>query len=226
VSLRCFDLNPKTGKPKVYCVACERKTKSQTKAYRKTAIGKVKTKERNAKPSSIASKTAYRNSAEGKAKAKEYHGTETFLEKCLDYASSDKGKASRKKHYEDNKLCSSIMNAFARILRGGKDVMSPTAISNSSFKDEAHVRSHFQSLMNDTFTVWNYGDVWGIDHLIPKSAYDHDDPEDVLRCWSPENMRPLGIKANKEKFLKLDPNCIARVPSTQWPKAWCGTCPV
>ncbi len=62
--------------------------------------------------------------------------------------------------------------------------------------------------------------VW--DHRIPKSAYDHSDPEDVRRCWSKPNMHPMHSTANKEKLTTLLPEEVAKVPQELWPKAWEG----
>ena len=224
VSLACFDKNPKTGQPMTYCVECHKKTKAQKKRYFDTDHGKEKMKERNSRPATKESKKVYRNSPIGKAKAKARAQTEEFKQSCREYAKSDQGKTTRSIYYQNHKLSQSMMNAVARVLRGGT---SPLAIANSSFRSETHLREHFRNQIAGTaMTLANYGDeCWGVDHRIPRSAYDHDDPADVRRCWSPENMRPLGTKENKEKSSTIVPTEVAAVPASHWPKAWNGQVP-
>ena len=38
-----------------------------------------------------------------------------------------------------------------------------------------------------------------IDHIIPCSAYDFTDPEEIKKCWSPRNLRLLPAKENSIK---------------------------
>ena len=209
----------------VYCVECQKKTSSQTKAYRKTENGKAKTKKRNDKPETKAAKKTYRNSPIGKKKSKDRAQTEEFKQGCRDYAKSDAGKKTRHEYYEKNKLSQNIMNAFARVLRGEA---SPIAVQYSSFESEEHIRNHFKSLIEGTsMTAENYGgNNWGVDHRIPRSQYDHSDMQDVRNCWSPENMQAMGISENKQKSTSIIKREVEKVPSAKWPKAWNGAVPV
>tara|TARA_B110001452_G_scaffold164412_2_gene137146 strand:+ start:5342 stop:6265 length:924 start_codon:yes stop_codon:yes gene_type:complete len=226
VSIRCFEMNPKAGKAKVYCVECEKKTKKQTKAYRATEHGKSKTKERNGTENTKASKAAYRNGSIGKAKAKTYASSEKFLEKCRQYAKTPAAKQHRKQHYDENKLSTSLMNAFARVVRGGN---SPIAVLNSSFESELHIREHIANQLENTpYSYEDFGDGstnWSIDHAIPRCAYNHDDSEDVRRCWSPSNVRVMNTKANKEKWNAIVEQVVLSVSADCWPKAWGGVLP-
>ena len=202
-----------------YCVECRKKTKAQTDAYFKTDKGKAVMKKRNACPETKKSKEAYRNSAAGKQKAKEYAQTDVFKQKCLDYAKSDAGKTVRQAYYEKNKLSQNLMNAFARVLRGGA---SPIAVKHSSFESEEHIRNHFHRLVEGTnMTAENYGgDNWGVDHRIPRSEYDHSDANEVKNCWSPENVHAMGISENKQKANAIIKSEVDKVPPSMWPKAW------
>lgn len=224
VSVACFDKNPKTGQPKVYCVECEKKVKIQERKYNATEHGKAKRKIINDRPESKEAKKIYRNSPIGKQKAKDRAQTPEFKQSHLDYAKSEHGKAVRSAYYKDHKLSQNLVCATARVLRGGS---SPMLISNSSFTSETHLRNHFRSQMVGTaMTMQNYGgDCWGVDHRIPRSAYNHDDPEDVRRCWSPENMRPLDVQSNKQKASIIVPTEVDAVPVSHWPKAWNGQIP-
>jgi hypothetical protein len=47
---------------------------------------------------------------------------------------------------------------------------------------------------------WNDNDpstwTWQIDHIIPQSSFDFTDEEQIKKCWSLENLRPLSSKEN------------------------------
>jgi hypothetical protein len=43
-----------------------------------------------------------------------------------------------------------------------------------------------------------------IDHIIPLSMFDHDDPEQVRQAWAPENHQWLSATENLRKHAKLD----------------------
>ena len=42
-----------------------------------------------------------------------------------------------------------------------------------------------------------------IDHIIPVSAFNHSDPEQLKACWSLDNMQPLKPKDNIAKHDSL-----------------------
>lgn len=59
-------------------------------------------------------------------------------------------------------------------------------------KFKHHIERQFVGHMN-----WdNYGKVWHIDHIVPSSYFNHDDREEVSRCWNWQNLRPLYAKKN------------------------------
>ena len=66
---------------------------------------------------------------------------------------------------------------------------------------------------------------WDIDHVIPKSKYDHSNLEDVRRCWNLSNLMPLWHAENLEKSDKLIPQQIQTVPVCFWPLSWNGQIP-
>jgi len=193
-------------------VICVPKNRAQKTTYGNTTGGKAKRKIQNDKESIKQLKTNYRGSATGKAKDKERTDTDAYRLKCSNYSKTADGKATRKRSYDNNKLSQSLMNATARVLHGAS---SPLIDQHTSFDDD-ELREHLGS------AVGEYGVDWTVDHHIPRSAYDHDDPEDVKRCWSPSNMHPMEAKANKEKWNKILPEHVAQVPAEFYPKAWAG----
>ena len=42
-----------------------------------------------------------------------------------------------------------------------------------------------------------------IDHIIPVSAFNHTDPDQVKACWSLDNMQPIRPKDNNRKHDSL-----------------------
>ena len=218
IPIACFNKNKK-GKAMVYCVTCQIKVKAQTTTYFKTDHGKAKKKIQNDKPESKGCKKTYRNSEVGRAKAKVRTNTDEHRSKTNAFAKTGAGKAIRKRTYSKHKLATDLMNGFARMMRGGN---SPNTIKATSFRSAVDARVHMREQLSDGMTVSNYGSVWSVDHRIPKSAYDHSDPEDVRRCWSKPNMRPMHSTANKEKLTRVLPEQVAKVPQELWPKAWEG----
>lgn len=61
-----------------------------------------------------------------------------------------------------------------------------------------HIKSQFTSEMN-----WdNYGTYWELDHIVPrfKFHYESYDDEQFKQCWALENLRPLTVKENRERY--------------------------
>jgi hypothetical protein len=213
ISIACFDVNPKTGKPFGSCVVCIQKNRAQHRAYSTTDNGKAKSKIQNDKPSVKKMKEEYRRSDVGKANAKERTDTDAFRLKCSKYAKTDAGKAVRKRTYQKHKLSTDLMNAVVRILKGGQ---APSFVCRTSFPSEMAIRTHFSSAEGD------HGKDWTVEHRIPRSAYNHDDPDDVKRCWSAANMHAMTPRENKEKHTKILPEQVAQVPVEFYPKEWAG----
>ena len=177
----------------------------------------------NSKESIKELKKTYRNSAIGKQKAKARSSSEFQLKKWREYAKTPAYKANRRQYYEKNKLKENLMNALARVIRG-RD--SPILMKHSSFTSPAHVRNHFRRCIQGTnMKMANFGSLWGCDHKIPRSAYNHDNPKDVKRCWSKENVRAMYISANKEKSSTIFKDVVNEVPMHLWPEAWKGIIP-
>jgi hypothetical protein len=202
---------------------CVPKNKAQQKAYGGTDNGKEKRKIQNDKESTKKLKVDYKNSDRGKSVTKEYTSTQAYLDRCKEFAKTSAGKAIRKKTYEKHRLSSNLLGGFSRIMRGGK---SPNVIQLTSFRSEAHVRNHMRRMISGScMTMKSYGVSWGCEHKIPRSAYNHDDPIDVKRCWSPENIHAMEHRPNKEKWNTIVKAIVEAVPKEFWPTSWNGTIP-
>ena len=81
------------------------------------------------------------------------------------------------------------LKAVNQLLCGEKKYLS--IVDQTCFKTGTarEVKEHFQrTLVGTGWTMDDRGTKWCIEHAIARCWYDHSDPEDVLRCWSHENM--------------------------------------
>jgi transposase len=64
----------------------------------------------------------------------------------------------------------------------------------------AELRGHLESLFLDGMNWDNYGyDGWHIDHVVPCSYFDLNDPQDICRCFHYSNLQPLWAEDNFKK---------------------------
>lgn len=70
------------------------------------------------------------------------------------------------------------------------------------------LKKHLEKLFQKGMTWDNYGKVWHIDHIIPKSKFNFTEPEhiDFKKCWALSNLRPLLVKENLIKHDKVEKN--------------------
>lgn len=70
----------------------------------------------------------------------------------------------------------------------------------------SQLKRHLQSQFTNGMTWQNYSKYgWHIDHIIPKSFFEYNSPDDVefKMCWRLENLRPLWWRENLSKGCKL-----------------------
>ncbi|MDP3987031.1 MAG: hypothetical protein Q8P81_02280 [Nanoarchaeota archaeon] len=120
-------------------------------------------------------------------------------------------KRNKRKRYLNGDVCfklrSSVSNKVNCVLKGqfsskkGSSILKHLPYTIQGLKQ--HLESQFESWMN-----WeNYGKAnrnkrtWNIDHIIPQSKllYDSMQHENFKKCWSLENLRPLGAIENIKK---------------------------
>lgn len=107
------------------------------------------------------------------------------------------------------------------------------SLSSLGLTREAVV-DHFDKLiMHDPNMTWErygykdngYNGGWDADHIIPKSLYNHENPEDVRRCWSLDNLQPLWHTDNLRKTNKISCSLATSVGRHLWPVGWNGVFP-
>lgn len=66
--------------------------------------------------------------------------------------------------------------------------------------DLADLMQHLEPMFTDGMTWDNYGE-WHIDHIVPKSWFDYDSPDELafMAAWSLENLQPLWAEDNMRK---------------------------
>ena len=84
--------------------------------------------------------------------------------------------------------------------------------SNSIFKYTGiSYNEYIKHFKNDT--LWEYycnGENIHIDHIIPVSAYDFNNPEEIKKCWNPKNLRLLSAYENVKKSNIFDFDLIKK----------------
>lgn len=70
--------------------------------------------------------------------------------------------------------------------------------------------THLQNQYSNEMTEQNYGEFWGIDHIIPQSKLEFGSMDEVnfKICWAIENLRPLEKSQNSSKNNKITPDAI------------------
>lgn len=67
--------------------------------------------------------------------------------------------------------------------------------------------AHLEKCFLPGMSWGNYGnDGWHIDHIIPRSVFNYEKPEDIdfQKCWALSNLRPLWAADNIRKGAQLD----------------------
>ena len=63
--------------------------------------------------------------------------------------------------------------------------------------------AHLESKFKRGMTWANYGTRWHVDHVLPVSSFDHDNPSQVKQCWHWTNLEPLGAFENMSKGARI-----------------------
>jgi hypothetical protein len=69
--------------------------------------------------------------------------------------------------------------------------------------DMDELRAHMEAQFVEDMSWDNYGE-WHIDHIKPCVLFDHQDPEQVRKCWALSNLQPLWAEDNLKKGARHD----------------------
>ena len=171
-------------------------------------------KDYRSQPDQVAKRQAYDLSPEGKAVQSRANKQPIRAKRQRDKRAEDKQFAMR----------GAMTTKINRMLRGGanssKGVEFYTGVSNADDLMD-HFFLHFEGDMSED----NYGTHWHVDHTIPCKWYSASE-EDMKRCWSLSNMRPMLGPENKKKGAVLPPDeVLIEMGSSVWPVSWGGVLP-
>lgn len=199
------------------------------------------------KPCCAAAARTWRKTETHASWSKKYNQLDTRKAQNAQYGQSKAGK-ERRKRYGDSvhgQLKISTTRRAWRSLPANRTIASMTeklrrmitipGYQSSALETMGVTREGFIERMEETWLdgmSWdNYGyrngdytGGWDVDHIIPKSLYDHADSNDVLRCWNVGNLQAKWHVDNLRK--SSDAMEWKLVPAHLWPKAWNGSPPV
>lgn len=64
--------------------------------------------------------------------------------------------------------------------------------------------AHLERCFKPGMTLKNFRSKWHIDHIIPMSKFDLNDPEQIKACFALTNLRPLWAGENRVKGDKIE----------------------
>ena len=144
-------------------------------------------------------------------------------------AAKERGNAASREKYnsdESFRLSMNIKGMASRLVSGATMTTSVVFFEKSAFDDKEHLFSHLMKFVDELGFKWfDYGVKWEIEHRIPVSEYNHCIPEDVMRCWSPANVRALPPKDNLDKSFKILISECHIVGKDWYPVSWAGKIP-
>tara|TARA_B110001452_G_scaffold22194_1_gene17779 strand:- start:2628 stop:3368 length:741 start_codon:yes stop_codon:yes gene_type:complete len=208
------------GTKRATCIDCVPKKKDTNQKYQGSAKGIKKSKE-------------YWKSDVGKKVRQNYNGSDKGKAAHSKFMNSDKGVKAKKKQlttYKEKYNTNASFNLnmrlcalFRYLLKN--DAKESELLHLTDFDSVADVDDHFQKLFKDGMSFENYGMVWSVAHRIPRIYFNHDDPEDVRRCWSPKNMYPEAKTKNKEDSFIIDLEGCTMAGNDHFPLNWNGVVP-
>jgi len=112
----------------------------------------------------------------------------------------NKRRVDRRKIDIEYKLRTYLPIAIGQALKNQQLLKTFTYSKYTNFKIPELIR-HLESQFTDGMSWDNYGiKGWHIDHIIPQSLYDFSDIEEIRKCWSLPNLRPLAGPENHSKY--------------------------
>ncbi len=99
------------------------------------------------------------------------------------------------------RLSRNISSAMGRSIRQNKNGRHWETLVGYSL---IQLYNHIELLFKDNMSWDNHGK-WHIDHIIPKSLWEYDKPEDseFKQCWALANLQPMWAEENFRKAKKV-----------------------
>ena len=174
-------------------------------------------------------KIEYKQTDSGKAAELRYKHSDVHREAAARYRAGDAGQANAERFVEHRterrraspamRMDNAIMCASFGLISGERET-SPTFVARTGFASEDDFLAAVKVTFAPGMTFDNYGVAWELDHKIPRDAYNFDDPEDVKRCWSAQNVHALTPTANQEKSWKLIDQYVSEAGIERFPASW------
>ena len=181
--------------------------------YTKTEKGKAALKRNKHTEKGIASRKRWNTSESRRAWKREWSKTK-------------KGKAAVKRC--NDRPMHSMLVTMSRML-GSTRKTSRSVIKLTEFKNCADFNDHLRSTFEPWMTFKNRGrhksgdphkTRWNIGHIIPRSAYDGSDVDDVRKCWSKKNLFAQCARENLELCDRLPNQEVLDRLRDVWPASW------
>jgi len=133
------------------------------------------------------------------------------------YLVSAKKSQAKRRSTPAGTLNNRMSTGIYRSLKRGKGGAAWMSLVNYNIND---LHSHLEKKFKGGMTWGNMGE-WHIDHIVPRSAFNFEGPEDVdfKRCWNLNNLRPMWARDNIIKGAKLirpfQPSLTIKIPPTE-----------
>jgi hypothetical protein len=152
--------------------------------------------------------TGYYQANKEKLKTYTRQWTKDNADKIKSYRSTPEAKEKRRllKRAWDRKraadplfrIGNNIRTSMCHALKGKKGFRKWETLVGYTLED---LIKHLSPLLKDGMTWGNYGELWQIDHITPKSWYKYESAEHPLfkECWALNNLQPKLTEDNRKK---------------------------
>lgn len=106
---------------------------------------------------------------------------------------------SMREKVKRNPLVGSLRGKLIPWVFGTQDEWFEEIIGTTAQEFRQYISSQFSAGMN-----WANHGYWHLDHILPVASFNHDDPEQVKKCWHFTNFQPLWGRHNSQKGAKLN----------------------
>ena len=210
-------------------------SRAATKRWRQTETGKISKRKSNTSVGGKAAQKRFASSEKGKAKQHRANHSDAGKARVERYKASNSYKNSRhrqadakRQRYNTDEAFSmkiKITTCASSIIKGSRKT-SNVFIERTAFESVDHFIDHIRECNRlFGFQVDGYGTEWEVEHKIPQEAYDFSDPDDIKRCWSPQNVWTTSPNYNKLKWMTIDDSLCLDVGQDHWPVSWQGSIP-